>query len=80
MGACFLYYLGLGIVQPQAMGEALQPFPHMAGAASAWMGFGLMGAGALSSALVGRLHQETEVGMGILFLVGGITTLWMSRK
>jgi len=80
VGACFLYYLGLGIVQPQAMGEALQPFPHMAGAASAWMGFGLMGAGALSSALVGRLHQETEVGMGILFLVGGMTTLWMSRK
>ena len=48
-----LYTGAIGISLPQAMAAALEPFPHMAGTASALMGFAQMGAASLAAAIVG---------------------------
>ncbi|ARN74966.1 multidrug effflux MFS transporter [Oceanicoccus sagamiensis] len=48
-----LYTGAVGITLPQATAAALVPFPHMAGTASALMGFAQMGAASLAAAIVG---------------------------
>ncbi|NBB81814.1 MAG: Bcr/CflA family efflux MFS transporter [Alphaproteobacteria bacterium] len=61
-----LWTCGLGLAYPSAMAGALQPFPHMAGAASAMMGFLQMGAGALGSLAVARLNDGTALSAGLV--------------
>jgi len=48
-----VYTGSIGIALPQAMAAALEPFAHMAGTASALMGFAQMGAASLAAAIVG---------------------------
>jgi DHA1 family bicyclomycin/chloramphenicol resistance-like MFS transporter len=57
---------GLGLAYPSAMAGAMQPFPRMAGAASAMMGFLQMGAGALGSLAVARLNDGTALSAGLV--------------
>jgi DHA1 family bicyclomycin/chloramphenicol resistance-like MFS transporter len=76
---CATFYFGLGVVQPLAIGRALEPFSNLAGAASAWLGFVMMGAGAVVSAVVGRLHSKTEIAIAIFFLTAGVLSLLLAR-
>ncbi|MCB1675898.1 MAG: multidrug effflux MFS transporter [Halioglobus sp.] len=54
-----LYSIGMGLVLPHAMAIALRPFPHIAGTASALMGFIQMTLSAAATALVGRWLQTS---------------------
>ena len=62
----FVYSLGLGLSMPNAMSGALSEQPHIAGTASALMGFLQMGIGALGSALVAALPGETDLPMALV--------------
>jgi len=53
------YATGMGLVLPNAMAVALRPFPHIAGTASALLGFIQMSLSASASALVGTFLQDT---------------------
>jgi MFS transporter, DHA1 family, multidrug resistance protein len=54
-----LYAIGMGLVLPHAMAIALAPFPHIAGTASALLGFIQMGLSALGTAAVGALLKAS---------------------
>jgi DHA1 family bicyclomycin/chloramphenicol resistance-like MFS transporter len=57
------YSTGMGLVLPNAMAVALRPFPHIAGTASALMGFIQMAMSAAVTALVGRYLVDTPAPM-----------------
>ncbi|MEQ8964660.1 MAG: multidrug effflux MFS transporter [Azospirillaceae bacterium] len=89
-GPMMIWTAGMGIVFPTAMAGALGPFPRMAGAASALMGFFQMGAGAAGSIGVAVLEEGPWGGTAlpvalmpaILGLVGFTTFLalvWRRR-
>ncbi|MDX9860354.1 MAG: multidrug effflux MFS transporter [Rhodospirillales bacterium] len=68
--AVFLF--GMGIVMPNAMAGAMGPFPRMAGAASALLGFAQMGVGALASLAAGHLpHTVSQLPLGLVMTVLG---------
>lgn len=66
IGPMMVWTCGLGLAYPSAMAGAMQPFPRMAGAASAMMGFLQMGAGALGSLAVARLNDGTALSAGLV--------------
>lgn len=66
IGPMFVYSLGLGLSMPNAMSGALADQPHIAGTASALMGFVQMGVGAFGSALVAALPGETYLTMALV--------------
>ena len=57
---------------PSAMAGALQPFPQIAGAASALMGFVQMGSSALGSLAVARLNDGTALAIGVVPVAMGL--------
>jgi DHA1 family bicyclomycin/chloramphenicol resistance-like MFS transporter len=64
------YATGMGLVLPNAMAVALRPFPHIAGTASALMGFIQMSMSAAATALVGALLKDTPAPMlASMFLI-----------
>jgi len=65
-GPMMIWTAGMGIVFPTAMAAALGPFPRMAGAASALMGFCQMGAGALGSIGIAALNDGTALPVGLV--------------
>lgn len=60
------YMIGTGIVMPNGQAGALGPFAHMAGAASALMGFLQMAIAALIGVAFGQLHDGTPLPMALL--------------
>ena len=58
-----LYSTGLGLVLPHGMAIALRPFPHIAGTASALLGFIQMSLSATASALVGLVIKDSPLPM-----------------
>lgn len=70
-----LYMIGVGIVMPQSMAGALAPFPHMAGTASALLGFIQMSAAAGVGVLVGHYHDGSPLSMSLSIALMGILTL-----
>lgn len=54
LGPMYFCTVATGLVMPNAIGRALAPYPAMAGAASALMGFGQMGIAALVGIAVGH--------------------------
>ncbi|GAB4189672.1 MAG: Bcr/CflA family multidrug efflux MFS transporter [Thalassobaculales bacterium] len=50
-----VFLTGMGLVIPSCMAGGMQPFPRLAGSASALMGFGQMGLGMAGTLLVGWL-------------------------
>ena len=68
MLAQICYMVGLGIVMPAGTAGAIAPYPHMAGTASALVGFSQMGMGSITGALVARLFDGTAVPMALLIL------------
>ena len=65
----------LGLVLPHAMATALKPFPHIAGTASALLGFIQMSLSAATSALVGLFLHDTPRPMVLAMVI--ISTLAM---
>lgn len=68
-------FAGAGIVNAQAVVGALGPFPQMAGAAAALIGFVQMSTGAVVAVALGALYDGTArpmaTMMGVLALAGG---------
>jgi|HigsolmetaAR202D_1030399.scaffolds.fasta_scaffold04110_4 drug resistance transporter, Bcr/CflA subfamily len=58
VGTMMIWMIGFGIVLPNAFAGAMAPFPMMAGAASAMMGFAQMGTAALGSVAVAMLAER----------------------
>lgn len=58
-----VYVHGLGIVLPQSQAGAMAPFPEKAGAASALMGFLMLGFAALLGYLIAVLFDGTQLAM-----------------
>jgi DHA1 family bicyclomycin/chloramphenicol resistance-like MFS transporter len=71
------YMFGVGLVMPQSMASALQPFPERAGAASSLVGFSQMTFGAIVGVALGRtLGAEGGVlALPIAVAVFGVATL-----
>lgn len=67
----FVYMAAVGIVLPNALAGALAPFPRMAGAASALLGFVQMGLAALSGMATGLFEDGTQVPMTTAVFVMG---------
>jgi MFS transporter, DHA1 family, multidrug resistance protein len=59
MAPMVLYSTAMGLVLPHAMAIALRPFAHIAGTASALLGFIQMSLSALASAQVGTFLKDT---------------------
>ncbi|MGE5145951.1 MAG: Bcr/CflA family drug resistance efflux transporter, partial [Candidatus Eiseniibacteriota bacterium] len=59
VGPMAVFMLGNGFVQPNATAGALQPFPTIAGAASALVGFLQFVSGALAGVLMGHLYNDS---------------------
>jgi DHA1 family bicyclomycin/chloramphenicol resistance-like MFS transporter len=75
-----LFSTALGIMLPHAMAAALRPFPHMAGTASALMGFIQMGLSSLAGALVGVLLIDNAAPMTWVIIGGSaVSTLLIWR-
>lgn len=64
-----MYSAGMGLLLPNAMAVALRPFPHIAGTASALMGFVQMGLSACATALIGQFLRDTPLPMIHFMLV-----------
>jgi MFS transporter, DHA1 family, multidrug resistance protein len=69
------YTTGMGIVMPNGQAGALGPFAHMAGAASALMGFLQMAIAALVGIAFGQFHDGTPLPMALLVAASGICCL-----
>lgn len=69
IGPVLVFLTGMGIVMPNGMAGAMAPFPRMAGAASALLGFVQMAAAAAASSIVGSFVFTTQLPLG-LFMLG----------
>jgi len=68
----FFYALSVGFVMPNSMAGALGPFPQMAGAASAFMGFIQMALAAVFGAVVGWAYDGTALPMMMTIATCGV--------
>ncbi len=68
-------FVAAGLVMPNAMAGAIGPFPKMAGAASALMGFIQMSCAAAVGYAVGHFHNGTPVPMALAIAAAGWTSL-----
>ena len=75
-----IFTMGLGIVLPHAMAIALKPFAHIAGTASALLGFVQMLLAAGTSALVGLFLQTTPRPMILTMVVISFVALALSVR
>lgn len=76
----FFYMISVGIVMPLTMASALNPFPKMAGSASALLGFIQMFFVAFFGVLIGYLESSTAIVMaGSIALAGTLTFLTTMR-
>ncbi len=70
-----VFMAGAGMVLPNAMAAALGPFPQMAGAASALLGFVQMSAAAGVGVLVGQLSDGSARAMAVAISLGCLLAL-----
>jgi DHA1 family bicyclomycin/chloramphenicol resistance-like MFS transporter len=78
----FIFLTGQGLTGPNTSALSLAPFKKHTGSASALMGSWRMGAGAIISALVSLLHNNTAmpmVGMMAFCAVGGLVILYLGN-
>lgn len=74
-----IYVLGIPMVMPGMSTAALQPYPHMAGAASALMGFMQMGGG-LIGGVISAAFTDQVFGLTVvvpLFGIVAIASFWI---
>lgn len=70
-----LFTAGVGLVMPNSMAGAIGPFPTMAGAASALLGFTQMTIAALVGVAVGAAFDGTTRPMAVTIAVAGVSAL-----
>lgn len=70
----FVFMISVGVVMPNSMAGAIGPFPKMAGAASAMMGFIQMAIAALVGASVGLMHDGTALPMCVAIALMGMSS------
>ncbi|NVJ93402.1 MAG: Bcr/CflA family multidrug efflux MFS transporter [Methylocystaceae bacterium] len=70
----FVFMISVGIVMPNSMAGAIGPFPKMAGAASAMMGFLQMAIAASVGVSVGLLDNGTQIPMVLAIAAMGALT------
>lgn len=75
LGTLLFFLFGMGIVNPLSTVFALRPFPEMAGAASALIGFFQMAGGALGTVLLGILPYSLLPALPIVMAGGAIAGL-----
>jgi MFS transporter, DHA1 family, multidrug resistance protein len=68
LGPMMLFSVGLGLSLPSAMAGGMLPFPQMAGAASALLGFWQMFLAALATLATAALPQASALGMAALLV------------
>ncbi|GLK81605.1 multidrug effflux MFS transporter [Methylopila turkensis] len=74
-----VYLFGVGLVMPQSMASALQPFPERAGAASSLVGFCQMAFGALVGIALGRTLGGGVLPLPVTVAFFGVATLALFR-
>lgn len=79
VGPFALVMAGIGLIMPNAMAGAIGPYPQMAGAASALMGFLQMGMAAIVGIGVGHWHDGTAIPMTASIAAMTILALLSSR-
>jgi MFS transporter, DHA1 family, multidrug resistance protein len=67
-----VFMFGFGITLPNATAGAISPFPHMAGVASALLGFFQMAMAALASIAVAVLYDDTALPMALVICATAI--------
>ncbi|MCK5622783.1 MAG: multidrug effflux MFS transporter [Alphaproteobacteria bacterium] len=66
IGPMMLFVFGFGLLIPACTAAALQPFPRIAGSASAMMGFLQMGVGAVGSLILSKIYDGTAASLGLV--------------
>ena len=82
IGIMFIFLTGQGLTGPNTSALSLAPFKKHTGSASALMGSWRMGAGAIISAIVSFLHNNTAmpmVGMMAACAFGGLIILFLGN-
>jgi len=74
------YSVAMGLVLPHAMAIALRPFPHIAGTASALLGFIQMTLSAVASALTGMVLTTTPRPMTLILLAIALAALLLGLR
>ena len=78
-----LFVFGFGLLIPACTAAALQPFPRIAGSASAMMGFLQMGTGAVCGMVLSRIFAGTTLSvaliMATLAAIGAVVFLLLTR-
>ena len=69
IGPMMLFVFGFGLLMPACTAAALQPFPRIAGSASAMMGFLQMGVGAVGSLVLSQVYDGTAMSLGMVMAV-----------
>jgi DHA1 family bicyclomycin/chloramphenicol resistance-like MFS transporter len=69
----FVFSLGLGLSNPNAVAGAVGPYPHMAGLAAAVLGVMQMTGSALYGITVGHLSDGTATPMALAIATAGLT-------
>lgn len=72
MAPLVLYFFGVGIASPSATALALQPVPHIAGTASAAIGFFTVAAGVISGYATTRIGGTSPHMFALVMLVTGV--------
>jgi DHA1 family bicyclomycin/chloramphenicol resistance-like MFS transporter len=70
-----IFLLGMGIVNPLGIAQALSPFGEKAGAASALLGFWQMMSAAITVWLAASVSHQAMVGLGIVLTVTSMIAL-----
>jgi DHA1 family bicyclomycin/chloramphenicol resistance-like MFS transporter len=65
IGPMILFVFGFGLVMPASTARALQPFPRIAGSASAMMGFLQISVGAVGSFVLSVIYDGTAFSLGL---------------
>lgn len=68
-------FAGIAFVIPIATAEALLPFEHITGAASAMLGFFQMGLASLSTGVMSLIHRTAVFDMPVMFLSQSVLAL-----
>lgn len=74
-----IYNVGVGIVGPQCQAAAIHPFPEKAGAASALIGFIVLGTSALTGLIVAEFYQGTQMPMVTTVFVMSVAAFLCNR-
>lgn len=76
----FFYAVSVGFIMPNSMAGAIGPFPHMAGTASALLGFTQMALSAFMGLMVGVLFDGTQMPMMAVICTTGTLAWLFSRR